>query len=112
MIKIVIKEPDKTPYIKEVDGSLQSMQSIVGGHIEVIPADIIVGAEVLPKDKLLLVINEEGRLNNLRLNFPICNNADWIMGTAFICKADEEEMVGLTDDEAALVMGLFKGKEG
>ena len=76
IIRVVIKEPDKPPYVREVDGSLKSMQAIVGGYIEVVPAEIIVGAEELPKDQFLLVINEEGRLINLQLNFPICKWSD------------------------------------
>jgi hypothetical protein len=32
-IKVVVKEPLKTPYVKEIDDSLEIRQELVGGYI-------------------------------------------------------------------------------
>ena len=51
-MRILVVEPTKDPYVKEIDGSLASMQAIVGGFIQAvepfedpngIPYDIIHG---------------------------------------------------------------------
>lgn len=33
---ILVVEPNKNPYLKQIDGSLKSMQEIVGGQIQAI----------------------------------------------------------------------------
>ena len=35
-MKILVVEPAKAPKVKEIDGSLESMQEIVGGYIQAI----------------------------------------------------------------------------
>ena len=35
-MKILVVEPLREPYVKEIDGSLESMQKIVGGLIQAI----------------------------------------------------------------------------
>ena len=35
-MRILVVEPTKDPYVKEIDGSLASMQSIVGGYIQAV----------------------------------------------------------------------------
>lgn len=49
------------PKVIEIDGSLESMQKIVGGYIETFPLD----------GPILIVLNEEGKLMNLPLNFRV-----------------------------------------
>ena len=35
-MRVLIVEPERKPEVKEIDGSLKTMQSIVGGYIQAI----------------------------------------------------------------------------
>lgn len=88
MVKIIVIEPSKEPEVRELkEISLKAMQEIVEGYIEVIGFD---------RDTLL-VINEEGKLRNLPLNFQIRHHT--IVGTVFICGKQGEDMIGLTESQ-------------
>jgi len=95
-MKVLVLEPMKEPYAKEIDGSLKSMQEIVGGWIEcVYPTH---------PDEAVIVCNEEGKLMGLPMNRELKINGetfDILTGTGFICNApaDEEDFTGLTDEQ-------------
>ena len=58
-IAVLVVEPGKEPYVKEIDSGLESLQHEVGGYIEAIyPYE----------DPVALVCNEEGKLEGLPLN--------------------------------------------
>ena len=67
------------------DFSLEEMQAMVGGYIETLSLN----------DGKWIVVNEEGKLNNLPLNFQAtkiirdCGYADYIVGDALICNNGE-----------------------
>lgn len=97
-MKVVVKKPNENPFIKEIDGSLESMQSVVGGYIETLPLD---------RDaKYIIVLNEEGKLIGLDPNFQY-GRSDVIVGTVFICKNGNGNLEGLTDEEAERIMAVF-----
>ena len=50
-MRILVVEPTKDPYVKEIDGSLASMQAIVGGFIQAV--------EPFEDHNVLLVCNVE-----------------------------------------------------
>lgn len=110
-MRVVIIEPDKPAHIAEIENSLASMQATVGGYIEIVPAEWMPGGAILRNRNLLLVMNEEGKLEDLEPNFPLQNGSDYLFGTAFVCKGQEDEMVGLSEEEADLIVGLFERKE-
>lgn len=83
-VKVLIKEPNKKAYIKEVKNELKTFQEIVGGYIET------VGCPACLFDSVDLVVNEEGKLDKLSGNFFIPEYEDCIVGTAFA--------VGYTED--------------
>lgn len=58
-MRILLVEPGKTPVLKEIDGSLKSMQEIVGGTIQVLYPFA---------EPVALVCNDEGKLLGLPLN--------------------------------------------
>ena len=93
MIKILVIEPNKKPYVKEINNELKAFQSIVDGYIQTI---------ALIKDSVL-VCNEEGKIRDLRPNrilktSHICNikdvkndkYIDSLCGTFFIIGLDDE----------------------
>ena len=84
-IKVLVVEPKKEPYVKEISPGLESLQREVGGYIEA----------VYPfEDPVALICNEEGKLDGLPLNRALYNERgnlrDVISGTMLV--------VGLTED--------------
>ncbi len=107
-MKVLIVEPLTDPYVKEIDPSLESMQSIVGGLIQAIyPFD----------HPVALICNEEGKLMRLPLNRALFdkdgNIADIITGTFFICSApaDSENFESLTDEQIEIYKKRFEALE-
>lgn len=104
-MKILVVEPGKAPEVKEIDGSLESMQEVVGGYIEAIyPFD----------DPIALVCNEEGKINGMTPNRILVdkggNVLDIICGTFFLCEAlpTEENFTGLSDEDVERYMEILR----
>jgi len=87
-MNVLVVEPEKVPCEAEIDGSLESMQKLVGGTIEA----------VYPfEDHVALVCNDEGKLNGLPLNRKL-EDYDIIAGTFFICGLGEDDFTSLPPD--------------
>lgn len=92
-IKVLIIEPNKIPYEREIENTLESLQKIVGGYIQAIyPFN----------DHIALICNEEGKLNNLPLNRPLRDENeeiyDIISGTFIIAGLGEDDFTSLSDE--------------
>ena len=101
-LRVMVVEPDKEPYEKILRGDLESMQEIVGGHIETTRDNLLPG--------MLLVVNEEGKIKGLPFNR--CTHNDIICGTFFVCRSDRDDFRNLLNkdiDEIKFVYGLPKG---
>ena len=104
-MKILVVEPSKIPYTKEIDGNLESMQEIVGGLI----------AAIYPfAEQVALVCHDEGKLIGLAPNRaihepPTGEVLDIIAGTFFVCgcPADSDSFVSLTDEQMQRYHALF-----
>ena len=84
-IAVLVVEPGKEPYVKEIDSDLKSLQHEVGGCIEAIyPYE----------DPVALVCNEEGKLEGLPLNRALRDED----GDIYDVVAGTFMVVGLTDD--------------
>ena len=85
-IKVLYKRVGREPEVVEMENTLQSMQSMVGGFIEVIPYD-----------DHELVCNEEGKIMGLYPNVGF--DYDVINGNFFIANDDYEtgDFASLTD---------------
>lgn len=87
-MQVLLVEIGENPRILEIDGSLDSMQKIVCGHLEAIYPY---------KDQVAIVCNEEGNLNGLPLNRTIYdsegNYIDVIAGTFFMIGLGEEDFI-------------------
>ena len=95
-MQILIVEPERRPEVKEIDGTLEAMQKVVGGYIEAIyPFD----------DAVALVANEEGKLDGLPANRGLRDEDgqiyDIICGTFFLCgaPADSDHFTSLTAEQ-------------
>ena len=82
-MKILLIEVNTEPRAVEIDGSLASMQELVGGLIEA----------VYPfNDPVALICNDEGKLIGLPQNRPLKHPEtgevyDAVYGTFFVCSA-------------------------
>lgn len=87
-MKILVIEPSKHPRIAEIDGSLKSMQAIVGGYIQAIyPFD----------DPVALVCDEEGLFKETKWNRRVTQDCA-IKGTFFLCGIGEEDFGDIPED--------------
>ena len=57
-INVIIKEPGKLGYEKQIPNTLDALQAEVGGYIEVVNIN----------SRLVAIVNEEGRMMNLPAN--------------------------------------------
>lgn len=94
-MRILLIEPEKRPVVREIDGSLKSMQEAVGGYIQAIyPFD----------DPVALVCGDEAKLQGLPLNRALYEQGsrvpyDIIAGTFFVCGVGDENFTSLTDEQ-------------
>lgn len=94
-MRILVVEPEHRPEVREIDGSLEAMQNIVGGLIQPIYLD----------DSVALICNDEGKLMNLTANRGLRNSDgqvyDIVCGTFFLCGAppDCDHFTSLTPEQ-------------
>ncbi|MDK2798949.1 MAG: hypothetical protein PWQ70_568 [Clostridiales bacterium] len=99
-MRVLIVEPYKEPYEKDIDNSLKSMQKIVGGLIKPVYMD----------ENTAIICNEEGKLMGLEGNRRV--GRDIIAGTFFIAGMnDEGEFVSLTDEQLKACKERFNEPE-
>lgn len=94
-IKVIIVEPEKEPYTKEIYNTLKDKQEIVDGLIQCIPTNF-------STDKHYdFICNDEGKVLGLPLNRYIYDNSDVIAGNLIIAKVDESlgEFITIEDNE-------------
>ncbi len=93
MLKVLVKEPNKEPYIKEIEPELKNYQEIVGGLIECVEMPGVKNVD--------LYVNEEGKLDNLPGNFWLPEYEDCVVGTCYMVGYDPEECenVSITDKQ-------------
>lgn len=107
-MRILIIKPGQKPEVREIDGTLESMQGIVGGLIQAI----------YPYEQpVALVANDEGKILGLPLNRGLRDEDgelyDIICGTFFIvgAPADSGNFQSLTDAQIQYFMDLFATPE-
>lgn len=98
MIRVLLFPVGKPARVEHISGSLESMQKIVGGWIQMVP----VGSG------LDLVCDEEGKMNGSRPNRFVPRLEDTIHGPFFISKHDEAgDAVSITDADIKNVEALI-----
>lgn len=93
-ISVLIKEPGKDAYRKEIDNTLKSLQREVGGYIEVVTI----------ADGLALICDEEGKLKGKDANFLFCG--EYFVGTVILSGTDGEDFVSLSEGTEELIAML------
>lgn len=101
LMRIVYVEPHRSPYISEIEHSLEAEQKAVGGLIEILGND----------DGTLIVTNEESKLHGMEGNRYLDDGHSIIAGPFFVCGATEDDFRGLTDEEVVKYMARFAEPE-
>ena len=108
-MKILVVEPFKVPYEKEIDGSLGSMQTVVSGLIQAIYP--------FTDPEIALICNDEGKLMGLPYNRALRDEHgrmyDVIAGTFFLCRAPagSDNFEGLTEGQMKWGIERFRYPE-
>ena len=103
-MRVIVKDPGKSPVQITIDGSLQSLQRLIGGYIEHVRFTGDVG----------ILVDEEGKLKGLAPNFFLPAIEDELVGTVVFVGEDGEEFVDVSENDAQLIMKAFEipiGKE-
>ena len=107
-MKILVVEPGRKPSVKEINGSLKSMQELVGGTIEAI----------YPwEDPVALICNDEGKLCGLPLNRALVDESgriwDVVAGTFILCSipSDSDSFGSLSCEQIQKYQKLFAAPE-
>lgn len=92
-ITVLVVEPEKKPYFKEIDNALESLQREVGGYIQAIyPFE----------EPVAIVCAECGKLEELPLNRALRDENgdiyDIIAGTFLIVGLTEDDFGSLNDE--------------
>lgn len=95
-IRVLIVEPNREPYQKRINHTLEDMQNIVGGLLEYIELEHNVD----------LIYNEEGKIYNLQMNRAIQN--DIIAGTFFIAGQHKGETISLSKKQIKKYKKIFR----
>lgn len=82
-MKAIRKEPRKAAEIIDIENTLEALQHEVGGYIETV---------TLASD-CCLIVNEEGRINDLPFNCRLCGLQ--LFGTILVVGVDGDEFTDL-----------------
>lgn len=103
---VLVVEPRKEPYVKEIDHGLHSLQAEVGGSI---------GAAYPFSDPVALVCHDEGKLIGLELNRGLRDDSgelyDIMAGTFLVVGLGEEDFASLSPEMVQKYTDHFKQPE-
>lgn len=102
LMRVVYVEPNKPPYVAEIEDTLEGKQKAVQGYIEPV---------YIENDDTCLICNEEAKLEGMEGNRRIGDGTSIIAGPFFVCGLGEEDFRGLTDEEVTKYMDRFKEPE-
>lgn len=101
LMKVVYVEPNKPPFVSDLENSLKAEQRAIGGRIE----PIYMGNDVC------LVGNEEAKLIGMPGNRRIGDGSTIIAGPFFVVGVAGEDFRSLTDEEVEKYMDVFAEPE-
>lgn len=111
-IQVIYKEVGKDPVVKEIQNTLEAKQELVNGLIEVVPYN--------EDEDLVLICNEEGKIQNLELNIDM--GFDYIVGNCLVVGDDyingdfksvpNDKVKGVIEDlkERAVIVDKFMSR--
>lgn len=99
-MNVLLVRPGETPREMEIDGTLESMQKLVGGYIEC--------AYYFPE--VILVCNDEGLINGMPFNRVVWRDGQAmaaIHGPFFLCESDGEKFASISKKNARKYAEMF-----
>ena len=96
MDNVLIIPAAHRPLVASMELSLENMQYVVGGYIEVARST----------DRFALLCNEEGRL----IGLPVNGNVPDLCGDLLLCGIDGEDFCGLSQQDLTLACALLEVK--
>lgn len=96
-MKVVFKAPGKVPVIRDIDGSLKTLQWLVGGNIEPISLD----------NGMVILCDEEGKLKGKEPNIYLDAIKDTLVGNIIILGEDGEEFTDFPEYHLDAVMSIL-----
>lgn len=103
-MRILVVEPERRPEVREIDGSLEAMQEIVGGLLQT----------VYPfEESVALICNDDGKFLDLPANRGLRDERgqiyDIVSGTFFLCGAlpNSDHFTSLTPEQIERYRKLF-----
>ena len=106
-IAVIVVEPSKKPYIKEIENTLKSLQHEVYGYIQA----------VYPwkNDLVGLIVDEEAKLTGKQLNRALQDETgdiyDIVAGTFLIVGLSEDDFCSLNNEQIEKFSRLFQTPE-
>ena len=98
-MKILVCEPGKHPYVKDIEPGLKNLQAEVDGYIQALyPSE---------SDNIAVVCNEEGLFRDDLAWKSTVEMYGPIKGTFFVCGLGFEDFTGLTDEQIEKYTKLF-----
>ena len=87
-MRVLIKEPGGAWEVADVENTLDALQEAVGGYIETLNINT-------DPEPLVLIMDEEGRLNDKEYNMSISEVP--LFGTLLICGREKDEFTDVPD---------------
>lgn len=92
-MRVLVREPINQPLqLKEIEGTFEDLQELVGEFIEI----------VLITDDIVCICNEKGLSEGLKNNF-YDDRLGWIVGTCVFTAAKDAEFTSLTDKQIGYI---------
>ena len=106
VITVILCEPGKKAYVTTIPNNLESLQKIVGGYIEA----------VYPfEDHVVIICNEDGKLNGKELNRALCDGSgqiyDILVGSFIIAGLIDDDFASLSEELQQKYYKMFRHPE-
>lgn len=96
-MRVLYKAPGEAPRTMVIPNELGVLQQLVGGYIEVVRIG-----------RILILVNEEGKLEQLEKNFRVEVYDDTIHGSAVFVRANGAEFDSLTGKDIEELREAFR----
>ena len=93
-IRIVKKAVGEVPVVVDIANELEAYKQIVGGWIETVQLN----------NNIIMVCNEEGKLEGLKENFYMASLHDMIVGDVFFASVEKEDFASLNENQINIIM--------
>ena len=96
-MKIIFKEPGRTPEFRNIDGSLETLQELVGGNIE----PITLG------NGMVILCDEDGKLKGKEPNIYLDRIKDTLVGNVIFLGEEGEDFTDFPEYYTDAVLAIL-----